>query len=231
MTAIQKSLLWTRPNEKNIQDFHGDDLMLHLNCHQIGTIQSFDAVHQTASATVDIQKVNYVPNTQTGLDSQALLAYPPLTDCPVKFNCGLNGGVTIPVKQGDKCLIHFNDRDFDAWAAGAINQEPNTARLHDFSDAVIEIGPNPEVAPLPNFSTQYVMLRSGDGNSFFGLDISNGKLTIQNSQGNLATLLQQLISAIQSLTVTCPSGGGPSSLPINSATFATIGTNLGKVLE
>lgn len=201
MTAIQKKLIWINANEKNVLDFHGDDLMLRLNVHQIGTIQSFDAPTQTASALIDVQKVLYVQDQQTGLFNPELFAYPPLTDCPVKFNCGKNGGFTSPPAQGDKCLIHFNDRDIDAWVAGAINQGPNTARLHDFSDAIIEVGPNPEVAPIPNFSTQYTMIRNGDGTSFVGLNVSNGKISIQNSSQNLNSVLQSLIGHIKTITI------------------------------
>lgn len=226
MSTIKKSLLWVKPNEKNVMDYHGDDLMLHLNVHQIGTIQSFDAVHQTASAMVDVQKVLEVLDIQSGLANEELFSYPPMTDCPVKFTCGLNGGLTVPVKTGDKCLIHFNDRDIDAWSNGAIDQGPNTARLHDFSDAVIEIGPNPEVAPLPNFSTQYVMLRNGAGTSFVGIDISNGKISIQNQAGNLNTILQSLITHIQGITII---GGAVS--PTSQAQLASDAVNLGTVLQ
>ena len=226
MTAIQKKLIWTNANDKNVLDFHGDDLMLNLNVHQIGTIESFDATTQTASATIDVQKVLYVQDPETQLISQLLQPYPSLTDCPVKFTCGQNGGVTVPVKEGDKCLIHFNDRDIDAWFAGAINQGPNTARLHDFWDAIIEIGPNPAVAPLPNFSTQYVMLRNGAGNSFVGIDISNGKISIQNQAGNLNSILQSLITHIQEITII---GGAVS--PTSQAQLASDAVNLGTVLQ
>ena len=226
MIAIQKKLIWTNANDKNILDFHGDDLMLNLNVHQIGTIESFDATTQTASATIDVQKVLYVLDPKTQLISELLQPYPPLTDCPVKFTCGQNGGFTVPVKKGDKCLVHFNDRDIDAWFSGAINQGPNTARLHDFWDAIIEIGPNPTVAPLPNFSTQYVMLRNGAGNSFVGIDISNGKISIQNQAGNLNSILQSLISHIQGITII---GGAVS--PTSQAQWASDAVNLGTVLQ
>ena len=233
MTAIQKKLIWTNANDKNVLDFHGDDLMLNLNVHQIGTIESFDATTQTASATIDVQKVLYVQDPETQLISQLLQAYPPLTDCPVKFTCGQDGGFTVPVKEGDKCLVHFNDRDIDAWFSGAINQGPDTARLHDFWDAIIEIGPNPEVAPLPNFSTQYVMLRNGVGTSFVGVDITDGKISIQNPSQNLAVLLQQLISAIKGLSidVVAISPGGGTVDPTSQLTLTNIATALGEVLK
>lgn len=228
--AIEKSLLWNRATEKNVMDFHGDEIMMDLNCHQIGTIQSFDATTQTASATVDIQKTLYVYNPASGLQETLLQAYPALTDCPVKFTCGLNGGFTVPPKQGDKCLIHYNDRDMDAWFGGLLNQEPNSGRIHDFSDAIIEIGPNPEVSPLPNFSTVYAMLRNGAGTSFVGVDISNGKISIQNPSQNLATLIQNLISEIKGMTIVVTGGSGVVS-PTDQANLTTIATNFGQVLE
>lgn len=226
--AIPKSFQWLHAKEKNMLDFHADDIMLYFNCHHFGTVQSFNAANQTASATIDYQKLQYVYDAQSGLNQPQLVAYPPLTQCPVFFHCGINGGITFPLSVGDKCDIFFNDRDMDAWFAGAVNQAPATARLHDFSDAIIVVGTRQPASPLSNFSTTYAMLRSGDGTAFVGVNKSNGKISIQNSNGNLETILQSLVSALESLTVN--TGTGIPNPPFVT-NITAVGTNLAKVLE
>jgi len=47
----------------------------------------------------------------------------------------------------------------------------------------------------------------------------------------LKSTLESLIDAINSITVTAPSGGGPTSTPINAATFTSIKNNLTTILS
>jgi hypothetical protein len=64
----------------------------------------------------------------------------------------------------------------------------------------------------------------------------NGFLLKKGSTANLATLMQDLLTQLgnlttqlQALTVTCASPGSPSSPPVNTAAFVTIGTALNTV--
>ncbi len=64
----------------------------------------------------------------------------------------------------------------------------------------------------------------------------NGLLLKKGSTANFATLMQDLLTQLgnlttqlQALTVTCAAPGSPSSPPINTAAFATIGTALNTV--
>jgi hypothetical protein len=64
----------------------------------------------------------------------------------------------------------------------------------------------------------------------------NGFLLKKGSTANFATLMQDLLTQLgnlttqlQALTVTCAAPGSPSSPPINTAAFVTIGTTLNTV--
>ena len=64
-------------------DVRMEQINLGLSCHHIGTIQSFDATKQTASATVNYRKTFFNLNAESGLYEPVLVDYPMLKDCPV----------------------------------------------------------------------------------------------------------------------------------------------------
>jgi hypothetical protein len=57
----------------------------------------------------------------------------------------------------------------------------------------------------------------------------NGKFTLSNTSGNLGQIIEDLIAAIEKLTVT--TGVGPSGVPINLAEFTGIKTRLKNLLN
>ena len=66
--------------------------------------------------------------------------------------------------------------------------------------------------------------------------LKNEGLVVKNASQDLATLMQDLLTQLgnlttqlQALTVTCASPGSPSSPPINTAAFVTIGNVLNNV--
>jgi len=215
------------PSEQDLLNFFADNVLTALNCMHLGTISSFDSSTQTANATIDYQKVNYVYNTLTGLYDQFLSPYPPLVSCPVRFDMGQDGGFTRPVKEGDKCKILFNDRDMDGWFLGALNQPPQSGRLHAFCDAVIVPMTNPS-NPIKNFDSSRPMVRDGLGTSYVAVNPANGKIQIRNPNGNLATIIQSLVSVLEGLTVN--TGTGVPNPPYVTD-LANIATQLGEVLE
>lgn len=60
---------------------------------------------------------------------------------------------------------------------------------------------------------------------------TTGKFDFSNGGDSLKAILSDLIDAIDAITVTAPSGGGPTSTPLNSATFTGIATRVTNFLN
>lgn len=208
------------------------EIMLDLNCHHVGVINSFDAGTQVGTASIGYQRTKYYLNPQTGNYEQLPENYAQVSG-PCVILSGGSSYLNMPISSGDPCLILFNDRDFDTWYQSQLSQAPTqvpTSRLHAFSDALILVGIRPASAVFSNYDNTRAVI--SDGNASAGINPSNHKITLKNTTaGNINAILQDILTAIQSLTVTCPSGGGPSSVPINASNFASYATKLGELLE
>lgn len=223
----KKNQNYLHPTFENLLKFHADSILIVTSVHHFGTVSSFNSVTQTASVTIDYTKVSYVYNDVTGQNDVKTTNFPPIINAPVRFDhSATNGGLTYPVAPGDRCEIVFNDRDMDAWAFGIKNQQPPSARLHSFSDAVIVVGINPPTSPLPLFDAVRPMLRTGDGKTYVAVNPTNGKIQLKNSSENLATILQSLITHIQGITIVA---GAVS--PTSQALLATDAINLAELIE
>ncbi len=152
------------------------DLLIGLNCHHLGTIQSFNAVDQTAKVTINYKKTFFKPNTVIGGITPTTKDYPVIVDAPVISIGGGNGMITFPIKKGDECLVLFNDRNIDNWFSGSTTSPVATGRLHSFSDAIILVG----VRSLPNVILNYngnePEFRSKDGQ--FKITLKNDSVEI-----------------------------------------------------
>lgn len=110
--------------------------MKDLNCVQIGIIDSFDAVTQSASIKLALKRV-----VNIALDGTRTVAeYPILLQCPVMILSGGSAHLTFPIAAGDTCIVLFNDREIDNWYINGGVQIPNTPRLHDKADALAIVG-------------------------------------------------------------------------------------------
>ncbi len=158
-----------------------------------------------------------------------LVPYPVLVECPCKYPFGADGGLTHPYTQGDEVWIEFNDRDFDAWFAGQINQAPFSARLHSFTDAIISGSVKSSPNVIATFDANRPALRNFAGTS--GVAIGAQKIDIFGNGTHLNALLQQLITDIQNITVLCAGSGSPSGTPINTAALAADATAIGNLLQ
>lgn len=234
--TLERNPNFMHPTLQNSQDFQADAVMLLTSCQHLGTVVAFYPANQTADVTLDYLKVNYVYNPDTGLYSVETTPYPPIKGAPVKFDMGQNGGMTVPVAAGDRCVVRFNDRDMDAWYVGASTsgkpQPPPSGRLHAFPDAIVELITCPAV-PIQNFDSARPMLRDGSGNVYVAVDPSTHKIQLKNQSQNLATILQSILTHVQSLasaaaaiTVPVTTAPGTSGPPLNAATFTNLATQL-----
>lgn len=214
------------PQLKDVLDQLKKNILLSLNCHHIGTVQSFDATNQKATATINYTQTIYTLNSKTGTYTQSTPSYPVLLDCPVIFLGGGPASLTFPVQKGDTCLVLFNDRDLDTWyTGGSSTSPPATARLHSLADGIILVGLRSMNNLLSAIDLTRAVLQWGST----VVAVSASKVKISNqSIGTLGTLLNTFATQAQSLAtqtaaLTVTSFGSP---PTNAAAIAMIASQL-----
>lgn len=197
---------------KDVLDQHKRDILLSINCHAIGTVQSFNPVNQTVTATINYKKTFFDFNPATQQYDPRLVDYPLLVDVPVIVLGGGGTNVTFPVSQGDECLVLFNDRDKDNWLRSGQPGPVATGRLHSLSDGFALVGVNSFNSSLENYDPQRAVLRGGL--PVVGVNTENDKILLSNvepvrdpSTGALTysktlnDILQELVNAIKSLKI------------------------------
>lgn len=190
------------------QEFKSE-IFYSLNCHRIGTIQSFDATTQTANIKLIDKRL------RTSHEGSRINDYALLVDCPVYIHSGGGGWINQPISEGDECLVLFNDRDIDNWFASGAPSVPETRRAHSLQDGFAIVGFHSKLKKLTSLdATSY-------GVNYQGAKIqisSAGKIDIQNNGGDLKTLINNLIQAIQNLKAV----NGASQYPIDSTTSSAL---------
>ena len=120
----------------------------------------------------------------------------------------------FPITKGDQCMLIFSRDSSDSWLSGNDNLVYSTNFNINNAFALVGINNNLNLIDIQAYT-----------------NLTVDKIKIQNSTAELITTLSdttaQLIAtiqAIQSLTVVV--GGGTSSVPVNAADFAAIGSSL-----
>ena len=185
------------------------DTMAAINCVQIGTIEAYDSLLNTAKVSVNMQRQ---------LIDGKIINYPVLGDVPIMILSGGGSAITFPIAKGDFCIVLFNDRNIDNWWASGQIVPPDDARCHSISDAMAIVG-------IRNISSAKL-------NPMGSVCIDGGskKVTIKNSTTDLLTLIQNLITTISGLvTSNCVVGSpvvigttGQTALSSLSTQFATL---------
>lgn len=218
------------PSLKDLLDFMSKEIKLSLNCHHIGTIQSFDSSFQTAQVSINYTKT-FLQIDDVGNTSVQSVNYPVLASCPVICLGGGLGSMTFPIAPGDECLVLFNDRDLDNWFNGSANSPPATGRLHSFTDAMALVGVRSLSNVLTSYNTEAPEIRMGGNKITLASDKavvslstgvtleldSTGKLKITNLTGEFVSSLVQLFTDIQNATTNTIFGPTPLLMP----TFTT----------
>lgn len=160
------------------------DMLTSLNCHQVGSIQSFNSSKQTATVSLNV-KLSLAGSIKD---------YPLLVDVPVFVLGGGDRVVTLPIRKGDTCLVLFNDRDVDDWFSTGSPAVPSSGRLHDLSDGLALVGFRSAANPVINYSTQDVEVRNGQSKIAVG-DL----LLLKNSVTDLLTVMNTVVTALTAL--------------------------------
>lgn len=208
-----------------------NNVAVNLNCHAVGTIQSFSQGKNLDGTVNGLYVVNVQVNyartyfTQGDANSQPqaqIREYPLLLDCPLVIMGGGNTYLQFPIAVGDQCLVFFNDRDLNNWYAGARTGPVATARTHSIADAIALVG----FQNVPTYDMSHALLTNG--NAAIGVpSASNGRLVrIANRSSTLNGLLQQLISDIQAITII---GGAVS--PVSQAALIADAQAIATLLE
>lgn len=162
-----------------------------MNCVQVGIVQQFYPVTQTADIQIALKKIISINPDGT----RTLAPYPVLNDVPVFILSGGSAYMSFPVAPGDTCIILFNDREIDNWYNTGNVSAPTTLRLHDKSDAMALIGIRNLTNPIGSYLTNGVEIFL---NNNTWLKMTDGQITIN---GNL-TVNGTLKTVVGATTIT-----------------------------
>lgn len=193
------------------------DVMNTINCVQIGKIESYVALTNTAEVSINSKKI---------LTDGSQVDYPKLGDVPVFILCGSDSFISCPIAKGDDCIVLFNDRSIDNWYLSGQVLPPSDIRSHSLSDGIAIVG----IKSLKSTSLKPVNSVCVNGGS--------KKVSIKNSATDLKTLMTTLVTHVQSLidlvsgltivdtgTPTVPAGTWPV-LPATQTSLAALKTTL-----
>lgn len=123
-------------------------IMSRLNCHNVGKIISFNATNQTA--TIELMQVKQFKNRS--------IIPSLLIDVPLFIYGAGNAHITLPDPTGSICLLLFLDRNIDSFLETGEQYEPETGRMHDFSDCIALTTFKTLANPISNYDLNAITL-------------------------------------------------------------------------
>lgn len=216
-----------------------DSVMSNLNCHNIGRIIEFDSTTQTC--TVELMQIKQ-------FNDQAFIPAP-ITQVPLIIYGSDNSYITLPNPVGSVCLLLFLDRNIDNFLETGEQYMPETSRMHDFTDAVALTTFKTLANPIENYDdnaiTMYyktiindvlyeaviknagnaINLKMTNGDNYSQINIAS-KIKIENNNRNLYTLIGNLITAINNITISNNAVSSASKTALNN-----VKTQFGELLE
>jgi hypothetical protein len=127
-------------------------------------VESFDP----ATQTVTVQPAILM---KTNVDGVAdVLELPKLINVPLVFPFAITAGfaLTLPVRKGDSCILHFSQRSIDNWHRMGGLQPPEEgvgSRHHDLTDAFATLAASPLPSVLGAWEADGIELRNRDKSS------------------------------------------------------------------
>lgn len=151
-----------------------DDITSKLYCALPAIVESVNFENQTLEASpVTIMK----RTNDTGMVTDFKL--PLLVDVPFQCYKGGDYSITVPVKQGDECLIIFTDVDFSAWFQnGGFNYAEHSFQ-HAYSNAMALVGFSSEVKAVKNYNPNAIEIRNADASE--KISLSAGNITLKSA--------------------------------------------------
>jgi hypothetical protein len=146
-----------------------------------GRIVSYDPTTMTATVQPSIQAMR--KSIEGKIEPMDITA---IRDVPVHFPGGGGHIMTFPVKEGDECMISFQERSIDNWHQHGGSQQPSDYRKHDINDAIVHVGLRSQPQVPAGVSNDAVQLRSDDGMTSISLNGKSGGVTVKT--GGVVTI-------------------------------------------
>jgi len=186
----------TDPSLADLLDLWKRDVQISTNCHGVGTIQSFDATTQLAKVTMNYTQTIFTYDQSSGQWVATNPKYSILLDVPVIVVSGGEAGMTMPIAEGDTCLVMFNDVALDSWLNSGQLGPVSSPRRHSFSDAIALVGLSSKADPIESYDT--ARLKLYNGTTFVAL--GGSLVEINNAAGHsLGALMSQLMTDLSTL--------------------------------
>lgn len=123
------------PSNLSNEDERKHSIARSVNVSTPAIVQSYDA----ATRTVSVQPAIRARYTDAEKRAQ-FVQLPLLINVPVVFPSAGDYMVSMPIHQGDECLVVFADRAIDNWWLNGGVQNPIEQRVHDLSDGIAIFG-------------------------------------------------------------------------------------------
>lgn len=153
----------------------------------------------------ETQKAKVKPTLIKRYKDKTLQELPEITNVPVIFPRSKNFSMHWPLSSGDPVMLLFSERSLDQWLNTGKEGAPLDTRKFDLSDAIAIPGlySFAEPSPAPDNDNFYIEM----GKSKLKLS-SDGKICFKGLTEELMSLLNDLFSEIQGITVDTPQGPG-----------------------
>lgn len=189
-----------------------------------GVIQSFDDKKQTVVVQPSLnENISYLNADESGWKTvKTTQPIPVLQDVPLVLPRAGGYALTLPIQQGDECLVIFGDMCIDAWwQSGGTDNNQIDLRRHDLSDGFAILAPWSQPRVLSNYSANSAQLRSEDGQVV--VDIAGDQITltapnVEVNASSTATIKGQQVNITGSSGVTID---GNSTTKVDGKTFLT----------
>lgn len=198
---------------------------MNINTCYPAKIVEFDPTTQTA--TVELQIEQYFKN----IDSKGYeeIENVEIHKVPVQFPYGSGYTITMPVKTGDYCLVHFAQNGFEHWLfedkdkTGLIRGKPSPQhrRRYNINDALCVVGFNPESVGEANaHNPDFLEIKNPNHDVVIqltedSLNINVAKDITLNVGGNA------IIDVAGETTLTCPTTNWTGDVNIDGALVVT----------
>jgi hypothetical protein len=231
-TSIQQNAVPNDPSLADLLNLLKREIFLDLNCHHLATVQSFNSVNQTVTATINYTKTIFQLDDTSKLYVPIQISYPIMVDMPVIVLGGGKTNLTFPIVQGDQCVILFNDRNIDNWFSSGQPGPVANPRAHSFADGLALIGLNSLNTSIQDYDTLRAVLRNGTT----GVGVGASKVKIFNAvNGSLGIALSSLLTALNTFMTAAATSTTDPVLAAAATAFSTAAataiTNIEGLLE
>ncbi|WP_243447693.1 Gp138 family membrane-puncturing spike protein [Clostridium tetani] len=143
-----------------------------------GIIQSFNKEEQTVTVQLAIRELISKEDL-----TQDWVNIPILLDVPIVIPRAGGYCLTMPIQEGDECLVLFGDMCIDAWFTYGGIQNQMEKRRHDLSDGFAILGVWSQPNRIENYSTNSCQLRNKKGTAY--IELKDDDINIMANKVNI----------------------------------------------